>query len=345
MVCNVEMQKSHKKKDVYFPLIDIIKLFCAFFVVIIHSGGIVSNNFLNDFIIKCFTGQAVPFFMIVSGYFSVYKLSQFDNNNLIKVCFKNWIYLYIVWSVIWFPYYIVTYRMLYPQQTFGYIFILIIRRYIFVGHGVYWYLLALAESVFLSTILVRKNHEKILLGFAILGLLWGFVYDANVIFPGITFINKLIYVVFSWSNNFIMKGIPYVAIGYFTKKYALQYKVDIKKSVSIYVFSSIIMMILYMVGKSNLLILYPIQAFSLFLIALYKPHKHIENRVTKTCRNLSSSIYFLHTLFINIVFNLILHCNIPMFLRFMIPIIISILIYIFVENKNIMKMKWLLGIK
>lgn len=345
MVCNVEIQKFHKKKDVYFPLIDIIKLFCAFLVVIIHSGGIVSNNSLNDFIIKCFTGQAVPFFMIVSGYFSVYKLSQLDNKNLIKVCFKNWIYLYIVWSVIWFPYYIITYRMLYPRQTFGYIFILIIRRYIFAGHGVYWYLLALAESVFLSAILVRKNHEKTLLGIAILGLLWGFVYDANVIFPDITVINKLIYVVFSWSNNFIMKGIPYVAIGYFTKKYALQYKVGIKKSVSIYVFSSIIMMILYMVGKYNLLILYPLQAFSLFLIALYKPHKHIETRVTKTCRNLSSSIYFLHTLFIYIVFNLILHSNIPMFLRFMIPIIISILIYIFVEKKNIMKMKWLLGIK
>ena len=124
MVCNVEIQEFHKKKDVYFPLIDIIKLFCAFLVVIIHSGGIVSNNSVNDFIIKCFTGQAVPFFMIVSGYFSVYKLSQLDNKNLIKVCFKNWIYLYIVWSVIWFPYYIITYRMLYPRQTFGYIFIL-----------------------------------------------------------------------------------------------------------------------------------------------------------------------------------------------------------------------------
>ena len=97
--------------------------------------------------------------------------------------------------------------------------------------------------------------------------------------------------------------------------------------------------------SNNLLILYPLQAFSLFLIALYKPHKHIETRVTKTCRNLSSSIYFLHTLFIYIVFNLILHSNIPMFLRFMIPIIISILIYIFVEKKDIMKMKWLLGIK
>lgn len=67
--------------------------------------------------------------------------------------------------------------------------------------------------------------------------------------------------------------------------------------------------------------------------------------MTKTCRNLSSSIYFLHTLFIYIVFNLILHSNIPMFLRFMIPIIISILIYIFVEKKNIIKMKWLLGVK
>lgn len=61
------MNKDDKKK--YWPLIDVAKLVCALLVVLIHCVEVKQGHPVATFIVQCFAGQAVPFFLIVSGFF------------------------------------------------------------------------------------------------------------------------------------------------------------------------------------------------------------------------------------------------------------------------------------
>lgn len=56
------MQES--KNSTHISLIDISRLLCALLVVLIHFRSQLSFNPIATMIIKCFSNQAVPFFMI-----------------------------------------------------------------------------------------------------------------------------------------------------------------------------------------------------------------------------------------------------------------------------------------
>ena len=65
-----------KTNQQYWPLIDIAKLFCALLVVMIHCLEIKQGHPVATFIVQCFSGQSVPYFMIVSGFFAANKIDQ-----------------------------------------------------------------------------------------------------------------------------------------------------------------------------------------------------------------------------------------------------------------------------
>ena len=62
---------------------------------------------------------------------------------IVQLCVKNWIKLYLVWSIFWLPYNIRIYHTKYPAASVWYLMIMLIRRIVFAGQGVYWYLLIL----------------------------------------------------------------------------------------------------------------------------------------------------------------------------------------------------------
>ena len=251
----------------YWPLIDVAKLFCALLVVMIHCVEIQQGHLIATFIVHCFSGQAVPFFMIVSGFFATRKIEQEHKmRDVAKLCIKNWLLLYFVWSVLWLPYYFQFYQSRYPDVTIIYILLMIIRRVLFAGQGVYWYLLVLAEAVFVIAFFVRQKLDKALYCISIIGLILGILYDANVTALGMRWMHQAVYAVFSWSNNLFMKGIPYVAIGYFLRRNINRCCFNAWKTAFIYVLASIGMIIIHVCGWSRWLFLYPIQAVFLFII-------------------------------------------------------------------------------
>ena len=174
--------------------IDIAKLFCSLLVVMIHCLEIQQGHPIATFIVRCFSGQAVPFFMIVSGFFVAGKIEQQKSiREMVTLCIRKWLLLYLAWTALWLPYYVRLYKGKYPDVTIGYMFTALMRRFLFAGQGVYWYLLVLAESVLVAYVFIRFNKERLLYIIGIIGLFWGILYDANVTVLGMGTINHVIY--------------------------------------------------------------------------------------------------------------------------------------------------------
>lgn len=332
----------------YLPIIDISRLFCALLVVLIHFNFQLSNNQVFTFIIKCFSAQAVPFFMIISGFFWAKKISIKNNdesimNNTKNICI-NYLMLYLVWTILWLPWLVNMYKSIYTDTSLTYFILLLIRRILIAGQGVYWYLLILAESLFIAAILVKYNKERLLYFIGIVGLILGILYDANFNMFGMQYINKLFYVIFSWSNNLIMKGLPYVAIGYYFNKNINKVKNNTKIAILLYVISSALMIIFFKNGNYQWLSFYPLQAISLFVIS-NKPLNISNPILFKNCRNVSSCIYYLHTafeyglattLFANVTNSVI---------QVLITILLCTGVCCIVKKLNIKPVMWLLSIK
>ena len=125
------------RKKQYFPLVDYAKFFCALLVVLIHCLEISEGHPVATFIVQCFSSQAVPFFMIVSGFFVADKIdNKVKMKEIAKLCIKNWLSIYLAWAVLWLPYYIQFYSSKYPNASIVYICVMILRRFLFAGQGV-----------------------------------------------------------------------------------------------------------------------------------------------------------------------------------------------------------------
>lgn len=341
-----DSSKIENVQENYFPLFDIAKLGCAFLVVLIHCAEVQYGHPVAMFVVKCFSGQAVPFFMITSGFLVAGKIDRATSlKKIVGLCFKNWLFNYCIWSLLWLPYYVVLYRAKYPDESFSYRFIMIVRRIVFAGQGVYWYLLVLAEAVFIVWFFVHYRKEKILYCLGVIGFILGILYDANVMSMGMDMMHNWIYIIFSWSNNVFMKGIPYVAWGYFLKKRIGQLHIEVWKPVVAYFVASICMVLLYITGKEQWLCLYPIQAGGLFLIACRPIRGEIKKTFYRACRNMSSAIYFLHTVFIYGIIDPFFGVDSLIILKFSISVMLSVLVMYVVKKMKIYPIKWLLCIR
>lgn len=342
----VDDENKIKKKKEYFPMIDVAKLFCAVLVVMIHCLEVQSGHFIATFIVKCFSAQAVPFFMIASGFFVANKINrEADCHNIAKLCIQNWLLIYCVWSVLWLPYYIRLYYIEYPDASSIYRILLIVRRIVFAGQGVYWYLLVLAEAVFIVYVFVRFRMEKALYCIGIIGLILGIFYDANVTFMGMDTMHKIVYSIFSWSNNVFMKGIPYVTFGYFLAKRKEQLHFEFWKLTIVYSAASIGMIVLYILGARQWLCLYPIQAGCLFLMACQSTGHGISKSLCLSCRNMSSVIYFLHTVFIYGIIDPVFGVDSSIILKFSLSIMLSITVLYVIKRMKIHPVEWLLCVR
>lgn len=105
------------KNNTHIPLIDISRLLCALLVVLIHFRSQLSFNPIATMIIKCFSNQAVPFFMIVSGFFWARKcFNNKSNNNIIEITKRiciNYLLIYFLWTILWTPWFIDLYKSTY----------------------------------------------------------------------------------------------------------------------------------------------------------------------------------------------------------------------------------------
>lgn len=194
--------------------------------------------------------------------------------------------------------------------------------------------------------MIRYDNDKLLYIIGAIGLVLGLVYDLNINSFGLHYINQITYLVFGWNNNVFMKGLPYIAVGYYCNKNYERVITKQKIGIIIYALSSLIMVSMYYLNNYvGSIVLYPLQAISLFIIACKPSIKNISIKFSKLCRNLSSSIYYLHTVFkyglASVLFNYIASGYMQIF----VVIMLSIGVYGIVKKFNIRPLMWILSIK
>ncbi|MDO5392125.1 MAG: acyltransferase, partial [Eubacteriales bacterium] len=323
----------------------VFKLYCALLVVMIHCSEVYEGHPVAMGIVQCLSSQAVPFFMVVSGFFIGNKLFLNNNTSSIWKSVKSWLLLYFAWAVLWLPYLSITYIDKYPDASTGYVALMLVRRILFAGQGVYWYLLVLAETAIILSIFIKFKKLTWFYVIGALGLILGLLFDANVTTLGLGKLNSIVYTIFSWSNNVFMKGIPYVAIGLLFSKYYGKIKIKNWLLIAIYFTVTIGMIFLYCIGMNRWLCFYLIQAVCLFMIAIQFTHERFRQSTVVMCRNLSTAIYFLHTIFIYGVIDPALGIDSPVLLKFCCAVLGSCIIYFVVNQSQIRPFKWLLNVK
>lgn len=330
--------------------IDLFKFIAAILVVFIHANA-AKLEIIPNIVLNCFSGMAVPFFFIVSGFFFQKGLSKAANKKSFLFNYeKKLLLLYLFWQVINLPSNIFMYIGKYPDaSTFRYILYLF-RSIFLCGNGVVWYILAMAEAAFVIYLLHKFSVQRCLYVFIFVGLLLMIGYDS---FSGIlsdtiySYVNKVFYIVFSWSNNFIMKAVPFMGIGYLIS--ANNRQISFKISSSIFILLSFFSLFVYLFNINsivnfnvNIILNIPLSIF--FFLMSVSIKLNLKENVSVTLRELSSSIYFLHTYFIYYFMDVVFGVNFSSMIKVFVALIGSIIVYIIVEFINIKIFKFALNI-
>ncbi|MBU5337310.1 acyltransferase family protein [Intestinibacter bartlettii] len=289
--------------------IDLFKLIAAILVVILHCTG----NYFGEagrLFVRNICSIAVPFFFITSGYFFGIGMQRYKNNQ--KKYFveyeKKLIKMYTVWSIIGIPFMVKLYYGLYGNRPM-YIFLLMIRNVFFTGtFGVYWYILSMIGASFLMYFFIKKDKVKIMYIMSSILFLFGVLYvgfqnslGKNIIFY---YMFRLTWIIFACERNFLMVGWFYMCIGYYFATHEINIKLS--KSIKLFVFFTILkfsesfLNSLTLLDGNEICIFHSLQAIAFFLIALNLKLDCIK-KYSKIMRELSSTIYFTHFLFIDIL--------------------------------------------
>ena len=310
------------------PIIDICKLYCSFLVVFIHVYEIRGTSAVGDTLIACFCQMAVPFFFLVSGFLIGHKL---DDPKYIKRKILHLITLYCAWVIIWLPSIIKIY--LDENNSFFYFIGVLSRRVLLAGYGVYWYILVLAESILVLYLLRKKNWIIVFLSGV--GLFLGYCYDYSLI----PIVKHTFYYVFSWSNNVIMKGIPFVYLGVLIRQHQSFLQDKYKLSAFLFLLSTVIDIIIYQSSGHG--ILFPLEAFFLFGFSVYNWGLSIE---TKKLRDASTVFFFTHTIFIYLVLDPIWGPGFNVWLKYLFTVFACFFCFLIIKRINNKWINWLVSV-
>ncbi len=342
------MQSVLTKKN--YPVLDFARLFCAFLVVVLHAFEVPSAGSVWEFLCACFFEQAVPFFFVVSGFFFARKM-QACACRLREV----WLYvrgrllLYAAWTVLWMPYLLHIYLNKYPDASAAYLAALLIRRIVLAGSGVYWYVLVMAEAAAVIGILMHLKLEKLLYALALAGLALRYCYDLQFQLPVVTQVNGLFYYVFSWSNNVVMSGLPFMTVGVLFAQRLHKTAVPGGVLIAGYAVSSALHVLLYFSfgaanGNLSCSLLFPVQTVCLFWFGLQTPVS-VKPQTALAAREISAVVYFMHTVFIYGVFDAFLGVDSSVTLKVFGSIALSVGTYALVRVLHFKPLHWLFGMK
>lgn len=317
-----------------YPLIDVAKLYCAVLIVLIHALEIPEGHYLGNLFKSSLSSQAVPFFFIVSGFFFKKKWSiTQDKKQFVKGYIKHLLMYYAIWVLISAPELFHQYVTKYSGSSFAYIAALIFRRIFFAGYGVFWYLLVTAEAALIIGFMLKKKKTKLLYVLAGVGLLLDMIYYTRTSLPGFQTINQIFYTIFSWNNNFIMKGLPHMVIGVYFADHCENWNFKANRLLIAYVAVFLVHVVTFVAlfpvvdNPGRYTLLYPIQAVLLFLLAVSANQITLPEKLVRECRPLSSAIYCLHCFAIYYVINPTIGINANTFLRTAIAVVLPVAVY------------------
>lgn len=335
-----------------YPLIDVAKLYCSILIVLIHALEIPDGHYWGNLVKSSLSSQAVPFFFLVSGFFFKKKWDTAqDKTHFMLSYVKRFLVLYGVWVIISIPEILSQYLGKYSDASIFYLAALIFRRIIFAGYGVFWYLLVTAEVALIIGVLLKQKKEKMLYLLAAIGLVLDLIYYTRTSLPGLRSINQIFYTVFSWNNNFIMKGLPHMVLGLYFADHCEQWSLNVKHLIAAYAAVFLIHVAIFVglypivENPSRYTLLYPVQAVLLFLIAVSVEHVAISEKITCECRPLSSAIYCLHCFVIYYVINPTIGMDANTLIRTAISVALSVGTYWIVKKTGCKPLIRLLTLK
>ncbi len=331
-------------------MLDFARLYCAFLVVVLHAYETPSTGSVWEFLCACFFEQAVPFFFVVSGFFFARKLEACAYRlREVWAYVRDRLLLYGAWTILWMPYLLHIYLNKYPDGSAAYLAALLFRRIVLAGSGVYWYILVMAEAAAVIGLLMHWKLEKLLYALAAAGLVLRYCYDLQVDLPGVPQINQLFYYVFSWSNNVVMAGLPFMTIGLFFARHMKKAVVSGGVLIAAYAVASGLHIVLYFCfgvrnGNLSCSFLYPIQTVCLFLFGLQTAVR-TKPQTALTAREISAVVYFMHTVFIYGVFDAFFGVESSVAAKFFGSIALSVVTYVLVCAVHLRPLHWLFGMK
>ncbi|QOR65478.1 acyltransferase [Cytobacillus suaedae] len=301
--------------------VDVMKFICAILVVIIHVPPLFSYNETANFIlVDIISRMAVPFFFVCAGYFLFNKIDfknekiekSTNNSNLFKRYIKHLIIIYIFWTLFYLLWWI-------PSWYYGgYLTLANIKGYvlsIFLNGSYYhlWYIVSLIYGLLFTFLLLRFVRIKIVIITAVIFYLIGtFAYSYTWLVSGNSFIEEVIKVYNSLGSVSValFRAFPYLLIGLIFSKYRMRISSPLSALLSVICFLLIGLEVwlLNFFGVSSRfsnVFFTGVTVFLIFSTAINIKLK--DNMLYPFLRKMSSIIYFIHPMFININGLFLLH--------------------------------------
>ncbi len=282
-----------------YGALDIFRLIAAFLIVAIHTGPF---SGVNETAEQCFTYGAcriaVPFFLMVSGYFVLSGFDCEDGRERIFRMIKKLSVLYLVMTVVYLP--IAFYSGNLPQ-AFG-----IFRWFVFDGSFYHlWYLPGAVLGTFLTYFLLR--HVKMQTAGIVLSLLYliglfgDSYYGAASMAEPLKAFYEALFSVSSYTRNGIFFVPLFLILGaavarYETSLTAASAFLGFFASLFAMMFESVMTESLDWQRHDSMYLFLPLTVFFLFEALL-----HVRAKEKRGPRRISMWIYLLHPLCILIV--------------------------------------------
>lgn len=286
--------------------IDIFRLVCAVLIVSIHTHPLSDiNSFAGYFVSGIIARFAVPFFLVVSGYFYFDKLIK-SGPKAIFAYLRKIILIYSIWSI---PYLLLELTAHFKEEPIWNILGRFLLDYLFFGSRYhFWYFPALIYSVIIFTLLYMLFRKKIFpfiflsIILFVIGCLMSCYMDLGNQIPLIQQLNSLekFYVI----RRIFFTALPFLMLGSVIKAYS-SVLLDWNRRTSI-----ILLSVSFALYLAEMLSLYfirnveEVQCFSLYilvamiLIVLLQHPMEIKNKMGYYSRLLANFTYYIHPLFI-----------------------------------------------
>ena len=191
--------------------IDLFRLICAILVVVIHTEPFYDNAF--GFFLKEYVARiAVPFFLVVAGYFYFSKLRK--GEPIFGKYLKKTVTTYAIWSI---PYFLINFWVLHDEGL-GIVYYIkkcVVDFFVYGSYYHFWFFVALIYAVIVTTLLYKAGGIKLVTVVSsvlyLLGCLGSSYYNLGLHIPG--FATLIGWTDFTIIRRIFMTGIPFFALG------------------------------------------------------------------------------------------------------------------------------------
>lgn len=280
--------------------IDKFKIFAAILIIAIHTYPFTSVNTTFEFIfthVLCRIG--VPFFLMATGYFVLPKAIK-DRDALVEYT-KKILKIYAICIVLYFPVNIYAGKLKEFSTIGG------VLKEILINGTFYhlWYFPALILGIWVTYFIIKniKNRKGLVVCIAlfIIGLFGDSYYGLSEKVVAIKYIYNAIFNIFEYTRNGLFFVPIFLYLGYMMKN--KKWEISKKQNIVLIVISFILMIL-----EGLLLHHFKLQRHDSMYIMLIPTMMSIFNLIVqnnnennRTLRNISTTIYIMHPIFIIIV--------------------------------------------